>query len=143
MQAFKYHHLVPALDFKAAVLGRGEVAGPIDLLGDKLVRIPVGGTARVRFQNHAAALPEKVQLELVDPPPGVSLRSSAAVATITEIVFQSDPAVAKAGQEGNLIVAAFDPSPPEMSKEKTRGTPRRVPLATFPAVAFQVVVDRP
>lgn len=143
MQAFKYHHLVPAQDFKVAVLGRGEVAGPIELLGDKLVRIPVGGTARVRFYNHAAALSEKVQLELVDPPQGVSIRSSAAAATITEIVFQSDPAVAKAGQEGNLIVAAFDPSPPEMSKEKTRGTPRRVPLATFPAVASQIVANGP
>jgi hypothetical protein len=143
MQAFKYHHLVPAQDFKVAVLARGEVAGPIEVLGDKLVRIPVGGAARVRFHASAASLPEDFQLELADAPPGISIRSFAAAASIIEVVFQSDAAVAKAGEQGNLIVAAFSKNLPEMSKEKTRGSPRRVPLATMPAVMFDVVASAP
>jgi hypothetical protein len=143
MQAFKYHHLVPAQDFKVAVMGRGPTVGPVKLLGDSPVRIPVGGTACVRFDTSAASLPEKFQLELSEPPPGISIQNSSVSAGSIEVVIKSDAGVTKAGLQGNLIVNAFEPGLPAVSKEKTRGTARRVPLATLPAIAFDVVTSAP
>ncbi|MCX6899752.1 MAG: PPC domain-containing protein [Verrucomicrobia bacterium] len=143
MQAFKYHHLVPTQDFKVAVMGRGQTAGPMRLLGDSPMRIPVGGMVRVRFDTSAASLPEKLQLELSDPPPGIGIQSSSVSTGSIEIVIECDATVAKAGLQGNLIVNAFEPGFPVISKEKTRGVARRVPLATFPAVAFDVVTSAP
>jgi hypothetical protein len=112
MQAFKFHHLVPAQDFKVAVLERGQSAGSVRFPGNGSVPVPVGGTAHIGFDISAASLPEKFQLELNDPAAGINIQSSSVSAGRVEIVLQSDAAVVIAGQQGNLIVSAFEPGLP-------------------------------
>jgi hypothetical protein len=51
------------------------------------------------------------------------------------ITFKADPAKAKPGLKGNLILDAFIDRPAPNTKQGTR----RQPLGTLPAVPFEVV----
>lgn len=125
MQAFAYHHLVPASDLKVAVRRGAMLRAPIQVSSPDPLEIPAGGTAR--FQVHVPTLLTKVQFELSDPPEGIELRQDG-----TEIVLQCDAAKAKPGLKGNLIV--------NISAERAAQANRqRVSLGTLPAVPFEIV----
>jgi hypothetical protein len=103
------------------------------------VKIPVGGTARVRLDIPAARFVDKLHLEMNEPPEGISIKSFASNREGAEVIFQSS-ATSKPGTKGNLIVNAFN-SRAEPGKEK--GKNRRPPVATIPAIAFEVVAALP
>jgi hypothetical protein len=134
MQAFAYHHLVPASDLKVAVRRGAMLRTPIKVISEEPLEIPAGGTAR--FQVHVPTLPNnfvaKVQYELSEPPAGIELRDASPVQDGTEIVLACDAAKAKPGLKGNLIV--------NISAERVAQANRqRVPLCTLPAVPFEIV----
>ncbi len=139
MQAFNFRHLVPAQDFKVVAMSRGQTSAPARIIGESFVKMPLGGTARVRFDTRSRPLPDKFQAGLSDPPAGITIQGASASAGVMEIVLQSDASTTKVGLKANLIVQVFEPGLPTLPKEMTRGTPRRVPLETLPAVALEVV----
>ena len=49
MQAFAYRHLVPVQELKVAVAGRAAVKAAIKILSETPIKIPSGGTARVKI----------------------------------------------------------------------------------------------
>ena len=74
MQAFIYHHLVPAQDLLVAVIGRERLRHPWKLLGQVPVKLPLGGTVSVRFSMPRGPQLDKVQLTLHDAPAGISIQ---------------------------------------------------------------------
>jgi hypothetical protein len=139
MQAFAYRHLVPVQDVKVVVMRRNMARGPAKILGESPVRIPAGGTAQVRFDISSSALTDKVELELIEPPDGITIRKVSPSRDGLEIVLQSDAAKARPGLRGNLIVMAYPEGSLASAKANERGTVRRIPLDTLPAIPFEIV----
>jgi len=137
MQAFAYRHLVPAQELKVAVQGRGLGRAAFRVLTAAPVRIPDGGTARVRVSAPVRALGDSIQFELSEPPEGISIKNVEPVQGGAEVVLQCDPAKAKPGLQGNLIVNVFNGRAPAAAKAAApkRG---RAPLGCLPAIPFEV-----
>ncbi len=139
MQAFAYRHLVPAKELQVAVIGRGGARGGAKILGATPVKIPTGGTVRVQVGFFAPRLAESLQLELSEPPDGITIQSVSPNRDGAEIILASDATKTKSGLTGNLIVNAFAGKPGGDGKGKGPANPRRAPLGTLPALAFEVV----
>jgi hypothetical protein len=144
MQAFAYHHLVPASDFRVAVRRGAMLRTPIKVSSQEPLEIPAGGTAR--FQVQMPTLPSnfltKVQYELSEPPEGVELRGASPGRDGTEIVLQCDAAKAKPGLKGNLIFSISAERVAQAANAKQQANRQRVSLGTLPAVPFEIVVRR-
>jgi hypothetical protein len=104
MQAFEYRHLVPASELKLAMAGSYKIVGPPKILGDLPVKLPVGGTARVRFAAPTLFFANRPRFELRGAPEGVTLKNVAPSRDGGEIVLQCD-AKTKPGQKGSLTIA--------------------------------------
>jgi hypothetical protein len=104
------------------------------------VKIPAGGTAQVRVRTPARASADSFQLELSEPPDGISIANVAQGDAETKIVLHSDAARIKPGATGNLIVnimAKRQRAAP--AGGKAQGNQRRVALGTLPAIPFEIV----
>jgi hypothetical protein len=160
MQAFSYRHLVPADDLRVSVIARGATRISSSILSSRPVRIPAGGTARVRVAMPPAYLAfDKIEFELSEPPEGIALRDvsldraglqaggrfgapfGAQPQFGAQFVLQADATKIKPGLRGNLIVtisgervpAGNQPAPPVR---------RRLPLGTLPAIPFEIIPPR-
>ncbi|MBI5396890.1 MAG: hypothetical protein HZA91_16465, partial [Verrucomicrobia bacterium] len=137
MQAFEYRHLVPAEELKLATTGNMKLkAGPPKILGDMPVKIPAGGTVRVRVVAPAVAFSNKARLELANAPEGITIKNVSPTRDGGEIVLQSDAAKVKAGQKGSLLVIASDGKATPAGKRKASANQR--PLATLPPIPFVI-----
>ena len=142
MQAFLWRHLVAAKDLKVNVTGGWAARAPVTLASKTPVRIPAGGTAQVRFNLPAsgrAAAAAQVQLELNDPPEGITIQKTSLVGNAPAIVLKSDPDKAKPGLRGNLIVNAYVVRSVPASKGSTKMVKRRFLVGALPAMPFEVV----
>lgn len=136
MQAFFYRHLVPAKELQVAVTGRRMQRATLQLLSDLPVKIPAGGTVSVRIGFPAPRAMEKFHLELDEPPNGITIKNVTPTREGAELLLQSDATNAPVGFKGNLIVNAFA----EVRDAKAQQNRQRLPLATLPAMPFEVVV---
>jgi hypothetical protein len=140
MQAFAYRHLVPAKALEVAVSGRFMNRMSLKILSPTPVRIPAGGTARVRLGAPGRGFADRFLLELNEPPEGITLGKVSAANEGAEIELRSDAAKTKPGLKGNLIVnilqgQAFAAAP----KNKKQANQRRPTVGTLPAIPFEVV----
>jgi hypothetical protein len=140
MQAFAYRHLVPANELDVAVSGRFMNRMSLKILSSMPVRIPAGGTARVRLSAPTSAFANRFRLELSEPPEGITLGKLFSASEGAEIELRSDAAKAKPGLKGNLIVDVF---PGQVlaaaAKNKKQGNQRRASVGTLPAIPFEIV----
>ncbi|MCX7826595.1 MAG: alpha/beta hydrolase-fold protein, partial [Verrucomicrobiae bacterium] len=136
-QAFNYRHLVPSDDFVVGVNGRFAPDSSAKILSTTPVKIPLQGAARVLFNTPRYTSYDVAQLQLADPPEGITLKGTSSLQDGIEVVIAADPAKVKPGLKGNLIVAfvAKDTTPPGAPKIN----PKRVPLGTLPAIPYEVV----
>jgi hypothetical protein len=126
MQAFSYRHLVPAQELKVAVTGRFRAGGDTaQILSTLPVKIPAGGTAKIRVHMPAGPMMDNVEFELSEPPDGITIQNAAA----SEIVIAADREKVKSGSTGNLIVNVFSES---------KETGRKIPLGSLPAIAYKI-----
>jgi len=140
MQAFIYRHLVPCQGLEVAVSGRFMNRMPLRILSGTPVKIPAGGTARVRISSPGAVTANRFKLELSEPPEGIALGKVSASREGTDIELRGDAAKAKPGLKGNLIVnilpgQAFAAA----AKNKKQSNQRRAAVGTLPAIPFEVV----
>ncbi|MBI5818253.1 MAG: hypothetical protein HZA88_04635 [Verrucomicrobia bacterium] len=146
MQAFEYRHLVPAQELKVFVAGNVTARQPyIRVLGDSPLKMPAGGTVKLRVFAPGFAYVPKAQLELVDPPEGVTIKSVSQTREGREIVLAADAKV-KPDLKGNLIISVFSEGnlpfgkgkaqPPQQQQQQR---PRRFAFATLPAIPFEIV----
>ncbi len=139
MQAFAYHHLVPAKDLTVSVSGKGSNRGAPKVIETATLRIPAGGIARFHVTMPASTFLGKTALELSDPPDGISIRETNPTRDGIEIVLQCDAAKTKPGLKGNLIINTFLERTPPANAVKPKVNKRRIPSGTLPAMPFEVV----
>lgn len=137
-QAFAWHHLVTADDMLLSVSPRGGTRVSSRIVSGDRVRIPAGGSARVRasfppgystFQN--------LQFELSEPPDGFSLRDLSVSQAGAEFVLAADSAKVKPGLRGNLIVTISGERVPPANAPNA-GQRRRLQIGMLPAISFEV-----
>jgi len=135
MQAFAYHHLVPAQQLLATVKrGFGISVTSHMSKGDRLA-IPSGGTAQLSFTMRGA--PNlRPKLELSDPPLGVTLQDVREDPRGVTLTLKADNA--HAGYADNLIFEVFS----EVNRKGGSGSAaqkQRVSAGFLPAVPFQII----
>jgi len=149
MQAFAYWHLVPQQELVVCippprpfpVVWRPLVQG-IELADEGALRIPLGGTARLRLKappvEGRPAL-GKVRFALSARPRGVTLETASVQADGAEVTLQADSCLAEVGDTGNVIIEAFV----ETQTAGPRGEPTQrktwASLGVLPAVPVEVV----
>jgi hypothetical protein len=139
MQAFAYRHLVPADSLKVTVLARGGTRVPARIVGSEIARMPAGGSARMRVTFPAVRAFENIQLELSEPPDGLSLRDVVVGGAGAEFVLEADASKITPGLRGNLIVTVSgERVPPQRGEKPAPAARRRVPIGTLPAIPFEI-----
>jgi hypothetical protein len=142
MQAFFYRHLVPAQELKVAIRRGNAFRSPPQVAAAQPLKIPAGGTIRLRVQ--AVAPPnnqiEKLVFELSEPPAGIELRDTVAAPNGAELALACDASKTKTGVRGNLIVTI---SAERKATADARPQARqRIPLGVLPAVPFEIVAPK-
>ncbi len=131
MQAFAYRHLVPAEEMRVVVSGVAARGIGVRLPGDGPVRIPAGGTVRVAVGLPPGRFFDRIEVELSEPPDGITLREASPAGARSEIVIQSDAAKVKPGLRGNLIVSVFGTRTRPLP-EKAPASPEKAPSEKTP-----------
>lgn len=148
MQAFFYRHLVPSKELDVATIGSGRFQGkgygsssksgqkklPDVKVTSKLpAKIPAGGTTVLQLNIPGyIATSGRVEMELTDPPEGITIKKFVPGKNGAEIILAADGEKAKAGQKGNLIVAV-------MAKPKDKNTTQKFQVQTLPAIPYEVM----
>lgn len=144
MQAFFYRQLVPSAELAVTVAGQPRLflRDVFKIISAVPVKIPMGGIARVRVSAPAGNFSERFNLELDNPPDGISLTNVSAVPAGLELVFSCDAEKAKPGVAGNLICDVVPKNlGPANPQKKPGNPPRRVAVATLPAVPFTISAE--
>ncbi|WP_146530269.1 hypothetical protein [Novipirellula artificiosorum] len=140
MQAFANRHLVTAKELLVAVTGSSSLP-LMNVLGDELVQIPDGGTVEVPISVPSRSAFGEIQLELSDPPEGISIQSTTLGYWRGNMILRSEQS-AQSGLQGNLIVNVYAAKTSEDSgKGKEQRKNRRILLNTLPAIPFEIVAD--
>lgn len=140
MQAFAYRHLVSARELLASVAGRSMPRRAVKILSLTPVKIPAGGTTRLKVSTPTNTPMGKIRLELSDPPDGIAIKSVSPAGEGTEIVLNSDATKVQPGTKGNLILIAFLEREAPSGGKNPQKNRRRVPIGALPAVSFEIVV---
>jgi len=139
MQAFLYRHLVPAQEALVLVQNARGRAPSIELAGDGPVRIPAGGSAQVLIKTRRSPMLREIQLELNEPPEGVTLHDVTVVPHGLAFQLKADKDVVRAGFADNLIVEAFRESVVRQKDGKPTNQKRRYAIGVFPAIPIEIV----
>jgi hypothetical protein len=131
---------VPADGLRVSVLQRGSARAVPRVATPGPVAIPVGGTARVRVAFPFPRAFDKLEFELSEAPDGVTLGDLQVAANGAEFVLRADPAKARPGARGNLIVVVSGERVPQANRpnQPPPGARRRIPLMTLPAIPFEI-----
>jgi len=139
MQAFLYRHLVPAQELLVSVQKVKWRAPLIKLVSSSPVRIPAGGTARVLIKTRRSPTLKQVQLELNEPPEGVTLHDVTVVPEGLEFQLKADKNAMQSGFADNLIVEVFREFTPKQQEGKPVPQKRRISMGIFPAIPIEIV----
>jgi hypothetical protein len=138
MQAFAYRHLVPSQEHMVVVTNTKRGVPNVEVAGGP-VRIPLGGTAQVQIKTPKNPRLRDVQLELSEPPKGVTLQEVTVVPDGVALTLKADGDAVKAGFADNLIVEAFIEPAGQQQGGKAPQQKQRVSLGVLPAIAFEIV----
>jgi hypothetical protein len=142
MQAFAYWHLVPADSLQLSVLARGGTRFPARIVSGEKVSLQLGGSVRVQAELPVARALQNVQLELSEPPDGLSIRDVEVDGNRASFVITADAAAVKPGLRGNLIVAVSGERVPAQRGNQAApagaAARRRVPVGVLPAIPFEI-----
>jgi len=141
IQAFVYHHLVPAKQGLAVISGswRGGRA-VMDVLSHEPITLPSGGTGRLVLSTPAyrgGGMQRDVQFELNEPPEGIVIDKTTYAPEGMVVAIRTDAAI-KPGFKGNLIVEVFHETTGK-EKDGKPGQKRRWSSGFLPAIPFKVV----
>ncbi|MCF6284190.1 MAG: pre-peptidase C-terminal domain-containing protein [Candidatus Hydrogenedentes bacterium] len=138
MQAFLWRHLVSARELLVTVRGPKYAGRFVQLVNNATLPIPEGGTAEVHVLTPSAASLDTVQLELDNPPDGLTLVSTRVSGDSMVLLLGIEGKGLEAGYAGNLITNIFieEDQPGKNAKRKRK---RRVPYGSLPAIPFEIV----
>ena len=142
IQAFMYHHLVPASELLAVNMGTGgpsrgkppfTVVGstPMELLKDRTGKVVLSCKLRPFDVS-------RTHLEVSEPSEGITVEGLAAVPEGIAITFRADTTKIKPGQAGNLLIEVFNEylAPAKDGKPAEK---KSWPGGYLPAIPFKVV----
>ena len=137
-QAFAWHHLVTRDDMLLSVSPRGGTRVSSRIVSGAPLRVPPGGSARVRasFPPGYSAF-QNLKFELRDPPDGFSLGDVSLSQAGAEFVIHADSAKARPGARGNLIVT-ISGERSAAANAPNAGARRRLTIGMLPAITFEV-----
>jgi hypothetical protein len=145
MQAFAYHHLVPTREFMVMMRGGKWASAPISVIKQGLLRIPLGGAAKVKVK-----VPKKInirnpQFELSDPPKGITLHDPQINEGVLTFSLAADAESLKPGYADNLIVSVSaeveGPKKGPKAQAPANGATqekRRATVGVLPAIPIQI-----
>jgi hypothetical protein len=139
MQAFLYRHLVPAQELLVAVQKSKWPAPPMKLAGPSPARIVAGGSAQVRIKTRRSQALREMQLELNEPPEGVTLHDVTVVPEGLAFELKADKDAVHSGFADNLIVEVFREFTPKQQKGKPAPQKRRYSMGVLPAIPIEIV----
>lgn len=145
MQAFFYRHLVPSKELAVVVNGqeRSFLRDAFKIISATPIKIQPGGTTRVLVSAPSGNFASRFQLELDNPPDGISLTNVSPIPAGLELVIACDAQKVKPGSTGNLICDVMPKNfGPANSPKKSGKQPRKaMAIATLPAVPFTVSAE--
>ncbi len=139
MQAFIYRHMVPSQELMVATGFNKRRAPMLELVDSNRIQIPAGGTAAMRIKIPKKPMPPAIQLELSEPPAGLSLRDVNIVPGELTFAIAADSNTVNVGLVDNLIVdvSVDPPNNPQQDKQK-KAPKQRVYIGTLPAIPFEI-----
>ena len=138
MQAFIYQHWVKSQQLLVAIRDVKRRVPAFEPAESDRVTIPAGGTARVEFKIPNRPIPPGIQLELSEPPAGLTLADVNFSPGLMTFVLKADSNTAKAGIVDNLIVEV-SMDPPNNPKGNPKAPRQRVYLGVLPAITCEIV----
>ena len=143
MQAFAYRHLVPSRELDVQVNSRFMGRTTLRIKDDLPLIIPAGGTATVHVGGVGPNFTNRFDLELSEPPEGLSIRRVGSDPGGMEIELSAD-ARCKSGLRDNLIVNVLPVAAAESAKPgKPRPNRQRQPLTVLPALPIEITPPIP
>ncbi len=144
MQAFAWHHLVTSQNAFVVVSGQGRKrSDPWQLVDDKPINLPAGGTAEFRlrlpFGPFANQAMDRIHLDLDAAPEGIVLDDVSHAGDSLILRLRTEAGKIKPGLKGNLIVDVSMDIPAQTADGKPRPNARRQPLGVLPAMPFEVI----
>jgi hypothetical protein len=136
MQAFAWRRLVPVQQAMICGLGtdrRKPLWSPVE----NRLRLPAGGTVKLRFAVPQGQAGNQIQMVLSDPPDGIAIGDVSQTEGFLFVQFSADRSV-KPGLAGNLIVEASAVKQSNASDPQPKNK-RPVPLGILPAIPFEVM----
>ncbi|MEQ1850218.1 MAG: peptidase, partial [Chthoniobacteraceae bacterium] len=131
-QAFAYHHLVPSKQLIAWASGRLASSGSMKIVTTMPVKLSAGSTARVQIAAPFGETRQQMQIDPIDLPPGIHVKTIAITADGAEIEITAEAGRVAPGENGNVTLHAF------ATRTTNAGKSRRIPLGALPAIAFEV-----
>jgi hypothetical protein len=139
MQAFAYHHLVPARELVLDVLARG-AAPRIAAADDQTpLRLISGGVTQLRLMGIRGPAATQVQFALDSAPDGISIKSVATDGQDIVLSLQAEAPKVKPGSQGYIIVSAYRDTMVPSMPGSTKLVKRRQSLGVLPAIEFAAV----
>ncbi len=129
MQAFAYHHLVPAQELMVLAIGRGASSR---IASKTPAVVSVGHETLVVFTVPSGRGSDRAVAELREAPEGISVGPCHLRGTRLEVALRCDPAKLKTGWRGNLILEAFT------ERESQPGKVSRSSLGLLPALPIAI-----
>ncbi len=140
MQAFIYYHMVPSQKVMVATTGNKLRVPAFDLVDNNDIKIHAGGKTKVRIKvQKKPPLPPAVELELSEPPAGITLGDVNIASDEMTFAIAADANSAKAGLEDNLIIDVTADPPKNPKGNQKQGPKQRIYLGTLPAIQFEIV----
>jgi len=107
---------------------------PVSLARSGPVEIPAGGSTQVSVKTWKRQALNQIQLELRDPPEGVSLDNVKVVPEGLAFRLKADKDTMESGFEDNLIIEAFT-----QTVQKNTNQKRRTSIGLFPAIPIRII----
>lgn len=138
MQAFLYRHLIPAQEFMVATVGGGRTGPTLEFVGRAPLVLVAGSVTPVRLTASRSAGLAGIELELNEPPKGITIEDVAVVDDGVTFNLKAAADVESTGTD-NLIIEAFA----EIEREgRDKSAPKRkvrVSLGALPAIPCEIV----
>lgn len=139
MQAFLYRHLTPSQVLMVSVQGAQVPAAEIAVSGPVPIEIPAGGMKELRLSVPRRVLDRELELELRDPPAGVTLESVIKQPDGLLLTLRADASSVQQGFEDNLIFACFTQPARLQEGAGSETQPARMSAGFLPAIPVVIV----
>jgi hypothetical protein len=141
MQAFIYHHLVPAPDWLVTTTSRGW-RPTLQPVTRQPLRLPVGGTTRVELSAPGRLPVDRLRFSL-DQTDGIAVESVSPTPRGVALRLRADAKLVKAESKGNLLINVFFDRTVQGKGANRGGQGQRVPLGVLPAIPFEIIASNP